>query len=58
VFATQTLTAAPYTLSVYAKQSGSPQRWLTLFPQGTGVSATAIFDVNSGSVTSTGGNDM
>jgi hypothetical protein len=55
VFAAQTLTAAPYTLSVYAKQSGSPQRWLTLFPQGTGVSATAIFDVNSGSVTSTGG---
>jgi hypothetical protein len=54
-FASLTLAAAPYTFSVYAKQAEGPQRWLNLFPQGTGVSASAIFDVTNGTVTATSG---
>jgi hypothetical protein len=50
-----TLTAATYTLSVYARRSTGSQRWLSLYPQGTGVTASAIYDVNNGTVTATAG---
>lgn len=49
-----TVVAGNYTFSVYAKQTGGAQRWLSMFPQGS-TSAYAIFDINAGTVTSTGG---
>ena len=48
------LTAASYTWSVYVKQAPGSQRWLSLYPQGTGVNAFAIFDLALGTVTLTG----
>jgi hypothetical protein len=53
-FQAVTLTAAPYTWSVYAKQSAGNKRWLSMYPQGTGVNAYAVFDVSLGTVTLTG----
>ena len=55
VFQAQTLTAAAHTFSVYAKRGIGSQRWLTLFPQGTGVSANTIFDINAGTVVASAG---
>jgi hypothetical protein len=54
-FTSATLAATTYTSIVYAKKDEGPQRWLNLFPQGTGVSASAIFDVTNGIVTATSG---
>lgn len=46
-----TLTAATYTWSMFVKSNG--QRWVTLYPQGTGVAANAVFDLTLGTVTFT-----
>lgn len=50
-----TLTAAAYTWTVFAKATSGSQRWLNLYPQGTGVAAAAVFDINTGTVTLTSG---
>ena len=55
ILQSQTLTAAAYTLTVYAKADQGPQRWLSVYPQGTGVTAAAVFDINAGTVTFTTG---
>jgi hypothetical protein len=54
IFQTVNIASSVYTLSVFAKQGSGAQRWLTLYPQGSGIAAAAIFDLTSGSVTSTG----
>ena len=49
-----TLSASTYTWSIYAKLGNGSKRWLSMYPQGTGVAAFAIFDLELGTVTSTG----
>jgi len=51
IYQSRTLTAAPYTWTVYAKQGEGSKRWLNLYPQGSGVNAAAIFDLTLGTVT-------
>lgn len=53
-FQAATLTASPYTWTIYAKQGPGAKRWLNMYPQGVGVNAFAIFDLTLGTVTSTG----
>lgn len=55
IYQNQTVVAGTYTFSVYAKSTGGAQRWISMYPQGTGVVAYAIFDINAGAVTLTGG---
>ena len=44
-----------YTFSAYAKPTGGAKRWVSLYPQGSGIAAYAVFDIDAGTVTLTGG---